>query len=165
MRRGSITDSQYAVSCCEKKSKNTDVPEKPYQEDMPCKGACTYDFFKNFGFFYPLPPLSLSRSHNLSVLSSAFGGPPSPSQSRHHMSMPPNKTTLRVLICAAGENAGTRTLSLFFRPPSPSPSYTTTSNLVTAGATLVVRGRGQQRTIKKGLDATSYNLILFSNRI
>ena len=36
MRRGgSISDCQYAVSC-EKNSKNMEVPEKPYQEDMTC---------------------------------------------------------------------------------------------------------------------------------
>ena len=39
--------------------------------------------------YFPLSPLSLSHSRNLSVLSSAFGGPPSPSQCRHHLYMPP----------------------------------------------------------------------------
>ena len=47
---------------------------------------------KFWDFFDPLPPpLSLSHSRNLSVQSSAIGGPPSPSQCRHHMYMAPNR--------------------------------------------------------------------------
>lgn len=44
MRRGgSISDCRYAVSC-EKNSKNMEVPEKPYQEDMTCFRSCPNGF-------------------------------------------------------------------------------------------------------------------------
>ena len=36
------------------------------------KGPFTFEVRKNLGFWYPLPPLSLSHSRNLSVLLSAF---------------------------------------------------------------------------------------------
>ena len=40
-------------------------------------------------------PLSLSHSRNLSVLSYAFGVPPSPSKCGHHMYMPPETSRRR----------------------------------------------------------------------